>query len=135
MDAQCSLPGHYFPYEFVPWAFTVREVWVLCVFRPSHVKPKFSPRADGRAVALRETARHLLARPDVRAPATELSTSGNSNVLALKCRGTTPIRVRGVFKPGYSGSGCNDVHGGIPIGIHDHVAARTEKRETSAMPT
>ena len=48
---------------------------------------------------------------------------GLSNVLlALKCRSfDTPIR--GVFKPGYSGSGCSDVHGSIPIRIHDHAAA------------
>lgn len=49
-------------------------------------------------------------------------------LLALKCRSfDTPVR--GVFKPGYVGSGCRDVHGGIPIRIHDHVAACTGKFE------
>ena len=43
--------------------------------------------------------------------------------------------MRGVFKPGYNGSGCSDVHSGIPIGIHDHVAACTGKLETRAKPT
>ena len=49
-------------------------------------------------------------------------------LLALKCRSFDTL-LRGVFKPGYSGSGYSDVHGGIPISIHDHVAACTGKFE------
>jgi hypothetical protein len=41
--------------------------------------------------------------------------------------------MRGVFKPGYSGSGCSDVHGGIPIRVRDHVTACTRKFEDRAM--
>ena len=59
---------------------------------------------------------------------------GGNVLLALKCRSfDTPVW--GVFKPGYSNSGCSDVHGGIPSGIHDHVAACTGKFETRAMST
>ena len=55
-------------------------------------------------------------------------------LLGLKSRSfDTPMR--GVFKPGYNGSGCSDVHGGIPIRIHDDVAACTGKFETRAMTT
>src|SRR5712691_725757 len=71
----------------------------------------------------------------VRKPPHFLKESYSGNVLlALKCRSfDTPMR--GVFKPGYNGSGCSDVHSGIPIGIHDHVAACTGKLETRAKPT
>jgi hypothetical protein len=55
-------------------------------------------------------------------------------LLALKCRGFDTL-MRGVFKPGYSGSGCSDVQGSIPIRIHDHVEACTGKFESRAMPT
>ncbi len=55
-------------------------------------------------------------------------------LLELKPRSfDTPLR--GVFKPGYSGSSCSDVHGGIPVRIHDHVAACTGKVESRAMAT
>lgn len=50
MDAQGSLTGHEFPYEFVPWTVTGGEVCVLCVFQLSHVKPKFPLYDHKRAV-------------------------------------------------------------------------------------
>jgi hypothetical protein len=80
MDAQGSLTGRYFPYEFVPWAFTVREVRVLCVSCLVMSSPNFRRVPMGTPYALRETARHFPYRYRglTSSPTIKLSTSGNS---------------------------------------------------------
>src|SRR5712691_9417729 len=69
MDAQCSLPGRYFPYEFVPWAFIVRDLRALCISCPSNVKPEFLLYDHGRVVyAARDRQTPPLPWHDVRVP-------------------------------------------------------------------